>query len=250
MDRIIFLGTAGARITVAKQLRASGGIWIELDNTQILVDPGPGSLVKCVKSRPKLDPTELDGIILSHRHLDHSADVNVMIEAMTDGGYNRHGTVFAPLNALEEDPVILRYIRGYVRDIQVMVEKGKYTLKNISIETPIKHRHAEGTYGINFIGKNHTISYIADTTYFDLLPDYYKGDVLILNVVRKDSSVVYHLCLDDAIKIIEKNKPKIAILTHFGITMLKAKPWLLAEQISKELGVKVIAANDGMRIEL
>ncbi|MDD2889439.1 MAG: MBL fold metallo-hydrolase [bacterium] len=250
MDQIIFLGTAGARVTVAKQLRASGGIWITLDDTQILVDPGPGSLVKCVKSRPKLDPTKLDGIILSHRHLDHSADINVMIEAMTDGGYNIRGTVFAPLNALEEDPVILRYIRGYVKDIQVLIEKGKYTLKNISIETPVKHLHAEDTFGINFIGKEHTISYVTDTNYFDLLPDYYKGDVLILNVARKDSSVVYHLCLDDAIKIIKKNKPKLTILTHFGMTMLKAKPWVLAEQISKELGVKVVAANDGMRINL
>ena len=53
---------------VTRQLRASGGIWFELDDAKFLLDPGPGSLVKCLTSRPKKDPLTLDGIILSHRH--------------------------------------------------------------------------------------------------------------------------------------------------------------------------------------
>ncbi|HAP31749.1 MAG TPA: hypothetical protein DCQ14_01645 [Firmicutes bacterium] len=43
-DFIKFLGTAGARFVVSRQLRASGGIWFALGGEQILVDPGPGSL--------------------------------------------------------------------------------------------------------------------------------------------------------------------------------------------------------------
>ena len=84
-DFIKFLGTAGARIVVSKQLRASGGMWYSLDGYNVLVDPGPGCLVRCISSRPKMDPMKLDAIILTHRHLDHAADVNVMIEAMTEG---------------------------------------------------------------------------------------------------------------------------------------------------------------------
>jgi ribonuclease BN (tRNA processing enzyme) len=93
-DTIIFLGTAGARFVVIRQFLASGGAWLNLGNTQILLDPGPGSLVQA--SKRKLDPTKLDAIILSHRHLDHSGDINIMIEAMTDGGTKKRGTVFAP----------------------------------------------------------------------------------------------------------------------------------------------------------
>ncbi|HDD64611.1 MAG TPA: MBL fold metallo-hydrolase, partial [Firmicutes bacterium] len=33
MDFIKFLGTGGARFVVITQLRASGGIWISIDNT-------------------------------------------------------------------------------------------------------------------------------------------------------------------------------------------------------------------------
>ena len=81
-DTITFLGTAGARFVVIRQFLASGGAWLNLGNTQILLDPGPGSLVQAAKR--KLDPAKLAAIILSHRHLDHSGDINIMIEAMTD----------------------------------------------------------------------------------------------------------------------------------------------------------------------
>ena len=39
-------------------------------------------------------------------------------------------------------------------------------------------------------------------------------------------------------------------MTHFGMTMVKAKPWEIAEDISKKTDVKVIAASDGMNLDL
>jgi len=42
----------------------------------------------------------------------------------------------------------------------------------------------------------------------------------------------------------------VAILTHFGMTMLRAKPWEVAAALEQETAVKVIAARDGMRYEL
>jgi hypothetical protein len=42
----------------------------------------------------------------------------------------------------------------------------------------------------------------------------------------------------------------LAVLTHFGMTMLRAKPWELAAQLQQSLGVKVIAARDGMKLDL
>ena len=70
---------------VTRQLAASGGMWFDLNGTRLLIDPGPGCIVQTNKR--KLNPENLSAIIVSHRHLDHSADVNVMVESMTTGGF-------------------------------------------------------------------------------------------------------------------------------------------------------------------
>ena len=80
MSFIKFIGTAGARFVVMKKLRASGGVWLSVGKTNLHIDPGPGALVRCLKSKPKLEPSTLDGILLTRRHLDHSGDVNVMMD--------------------------------------------------------------------------------------------------------------------------------------------------------------------------
>ncbi|MDR4507721.1 MAG: MBL fold metallo-hydrolase [Candidatus Brocadiaceae bacterium] len=255
-DYIKFLGTAGARFVVSKQLRASGGMWYSLRDFNVLVDPGPGCLVRCISSRPKMDPMKLDAIILTHRHLDHSADVNVMIEAMTEGGFKKRGVLYAPEDALSEDPVVLQYIRSYLSRIEIIKEGKQYPLSNaISFETPVKHHHPNETYGLNFFTPNHTISLIVDTLYFFDLTKHYHGDVLIINVVRhtgekNTKKKVYHLCVADVKEIINTLKPKVTILNHFGMTMIKALPHVVAEKLSQETGMKVIAASDGMRFNL
>jgi len=251
MNKIKFLGTAGARFVVMKQLRASGGIWLTLDDTNVMIDPGPGSLVRCISSKPKLNPMDLDGIILTHRHIDHSNDINIMIEAMTNGGFKKKGIVFAPKDALEGDPVILKYVRDQVERIEILKEKGKYQVGNISFETPIRMKHGVETYGINFRGKTSSISLITDTDFFTGLASHFTGDILIVNVVMlEDKSTIEHLCLQEAEQIIETNKPRLAILTHFGMGMVKAKPWEIAEQLSKKLSVQVTAASDGMVVDI
>ncbi|HQP91879.1 MAG TPA: MBL fold metallo-hydrolase, partial [Candidatus Omnitrophota bacterium] len=134
---IKFLGTAGARFVMIKQLRASGGLWLRSKDVNVLVDPGPGCIVRCAASRPKLDPTKLNAIILTHRHLDHVSDVNVMIEAMTEGGFKKRGVVFLPHDAIDEDPVILKHARGYAGRIEPLEPENKYTIGDFSFETSV-----------------------------------------------------------------------------------------------------------------
>jgi phosphoribosyl 1,2-cyclic phosphodiesterase len=143
-----FLGTAGARFVMIKQLRASGGIWISCKGTNVLIDPGPGSIVRCATSKPKLEPSKLDGIILTHRHLDHAGDINVMIEAMTEGGFKKRGVVFCPEDALEEDPVILKHTRLFPERIEILKENKTYSIGGFEFQTSMKHIHPVETYGL------------------------------------------------------------------------------------------------------
>jgi phosphoribosyl 1,2-cyclic phosphodiesterase len=253
MSFIKFIGTAGARFVVMKQLRASGGVWLSVGKTNLYIDPGPGALVRSLSSKPKLDPSTLDGILLTHKHLDHSGDVNVMIEALTEGGFRKRGILFAPRDALEEDPVVLKYLREYLEKIVVLEEDEEYRIGEISFSTARRHRHRVETYGINFKTSPQTVSIITDTRFFPELPDLYGGEILIIHVVRLKpigDEPIDHLSIEDVKTIIRRAKPKLAVLTHFGMTMIKAKPWVVASELEAELGVKVIAASDGLKIDL
>jgi phosphoribosyl 1,2-cyclic phosphodiesterase len=259
-ESLKFLGTAGARIVVSKQLRASGGLWMILAGKNIFFDPGPGALVKCHTSKPKLDPTHLDAIILSHRHLDHSNDANVMIEAMTEGGYKKKGMLFAPRDALEGEPVIFSHVRAFVDSLQILEPRKTYHIParqqgggDLVFETSPRHQHGVETYGFRFHCASGTLCIIPDTRFFSALLEFYRGDILIMHTVRryrKGSEEIDHLSADDARDIIGAIRPKAAILTHFGMTMLRAKPWEVAKEIETATGIKTIAASDGMHVNL
>jgi ribonuclease BN (tRNA processing enzyme) len=92
---------------------------------------------------------------------------------------------------------------------------------------------------------------VADTLYFEELQNYYRCDLLILNMVfNKPFPPVHHLAVPDVARILLEVKPKVALLSHFGMMVWKAKPWLLAEELSQKTGVKVIAGRDGMKFDL
>ena len=131
-----------------------------------------------------------------------------------------------------------------------MQEGKSYSIGNISFDTPIRHIHPVETYGIRFRTAEHTFSYIADSRYFDGLCQNYSAELLIINVVFLEPRPIDHLSLPDAERIITKLKPKVAILTHFGMSMWRAKPWEIAERLSQKTGIKVIAARDGMKFDL
>ncbi|MBU1906447.1 MAG: MBL fold metallo-hydrolase [Candidatus Omnitrophica bacterium] len=246
-----FLGTAGARFVMIKQLRASGGIWVTYKGTNVLIDPGPGSLVRCAASRPKLDPTKLDAIILTHRHLDHSGDINVMIEAMTEGGFKKKGVVFCTSDAIGEDAVILSHTQGFPKNLEVIKANTSYKVGEFEFSTSMKHIHPVETYGLKFSIAGTTISLLTDTKYFKELNDFYKdSDILIIAVVLYEPRPgIEHLSLYDVEQIVTQLRPGRTILTHFGMSMVKAKPHLKAQELSNRIGLQVEAAYDGMTMD-
>ncbi len=250
-DFIKFLGTAGARFVMIKQLRASGGIWVSYRGTNVLIDPGPGSIVRCAKSLPRLDPSKLDGIILTHRHLDHSNDINIMIEAMTEGGFKKRGVVFLPSDAIAEHPVISNHAINFPQKIELLEEYKRYNIGELEFSASMKHLHSAETYGLKFNMNKTSVSLLSDTRYFDALTEFYKTDILIICVTFYEPHPdIDHLCLSEAREIIRKINPKKAILTHFGMSMLKSKPHIQAQELTKQLGIEVVAAHDGMVVDI
>jgi ribonuclease BN (tRNA processing enzyme) len=253
MSEIIFLGTAGGRMVVANQIRKSGGMWLDLDGKSVLLDPGPGCLVRCIELG--LKPSRLDAIVLSHRHIDHSNDVNIMTEAMAGGGFKPKGILVAPWDCLEgEDPVVLKYVRNYIRNNIFILKQGSgHSLNGVTIDGALRLKHSDvESYAIKFGFEGRTLGYIADTKYFDGIGEAMKGcDFLIINMVRITYDDRFqHLIPGDVEKILKVAKPGMAILNHFGMQVVKAHPRDIGYRIEKTTGVRTIAAEDGMRLRL
>ena len=252
-DYIRFLGTGGARFVVSRQLRSSGGLWCSFNDTTICIDPGPGTLARCFSGDVKANPEDLDAVILSHRHLDHTTDANVMVEAMTRGALMKRGVLFAPQDALEGEPVVFSYLRQAVGQVAVLREGGTYHIGDISFTCPVRHVHGVETYGLKFKTPGGSIAFIMDTLFFPQLASHYQADLLVLNVVlykHPGYQRIKHLDIEAAEKIIRSIQPRKAIITHFGTSMLDKDPVELAKKLSKCTGVPVLAAYDDMHVDV
>jgi phosphoribosyl 1,2-cyclic phosphodiesterase len=231
---------------VAKQLAASGGIYVDDGKARIALDPGPGAIVQYAKR--KVDLTKLDAIVVSHRHLDHSGDVNVMVEAMTEGGFAHRGKLFCPSDALDDDPVVLQYLRRFPQEVVRLQPETTYNVNGLEFSTSPRHKHQVETYGFRFGDR---LGWITDSAYYDGIAAQHRADVMIIHVVLMQCRAeLPHLCLDDAERIIRDAKPKLAIITHFGMTVWRAHPWELAADLTQRTGIEVKAARDGMSIEV
>ena len=74
-------------------------------------------------------------------------------------------------------------------------------------------------------------------------------EYLILNVLRpRGKEWPKHMNTGHAARLVEAAKPKAAVITHFGVEMLKAGPWKEARYIEEKTGVRTTAARDGMVI--
>lgn len=254
-DYFKFLGTAGARFVMAKQLRASGGLYLELQGQRIALDPGPGALLRMAHSRPPIEAAELEAVIVTHKHIDHSNDANVLLDAMTAGGLKRRGVFMAPAECLEgPDRVLLPYLKKAVKEIIPLEPETTYHLGSLKIRTSVRHLHEAETYGLKFYLPQAVLGIMVDTKYFPELAESYRDcRYLVMNVLRvkrPENDFILHLTVPEATELIRAIKPEKVFLTHFGQTMLKANPRLVAENMTGETGAEVVAAYDGMKVEI
>ncbi len=135
-----------------------------------------------------------------------------------------------------------------------MDEDQSYAIGEVRFSTSVRHQHTAETYGLKFRLGGQVVSFLVDTKFFPgLIESYGDSDILVIHVVKDtpfEDKEILHLTLEDARRIITAVRPRRAVLTHFGMAMLKADPLALAMDMQKELGIEVTAATDGLRIDL
>ena len=152
------------------------------------------------------------------------------------------------------DAVVLRYLKEYLARIEVLTPEQSYTLGPLTVRTTCRHDHEAETYGLKFYLPGLVLGFLVDTKYFpELLPSYRDVDILVMNVLRAREAggdYIKHLTVAEATLIVRELKPGRVYLTHYGMTMLQADPRKLAEKMTAETGVEVLAAYDGLTVRL
>jgi len=248
---VVFLGTGQGSAVVGKQLRASGGIVIQTNEHQLHIDPGPGSLI--MARDYYINPRETTAVLVSHYHLRHCNDVNIVIDAMTHSGLDKRGVLIANDLLINGNKTIRPYLTDFHKNCleKYMVLKAgqRSAIDDIEIHATTT-MHSTDAIGFKLLTPEFSLSYLSDTAYCPELIDDHKGsEIIILNVVSPfDIKRKYNLNSESAVKIINKLRPRLAIITHFSIKMLEADPMLEARKINRLTKSQVMAAKDGMAI--
>lgn len=256
MARITFLGTGGGRVVVTNQLRASGGWVLEMDRQMVHVDPGPGALVRAKQHNVSL--RRLTGIAVSHCHPDHYADLEVVIEAMNMSGKRRgskKGTLLMNRTALHGaegfHPIVSEYFLKYLEVYKAMAPGEKASIGQIGVEA-VKAVHGDpNSLGFVFRGSR-TIGYTSDGEHYEGMAKSYRGcDCLVIDLLRPwRKPWPEHMDTEHCLRLLQEARPKKAVIQHFGFLVLKAGPERIAKWLQDKSGVEVIAAKDGMRLEI
>jgi ribonuclease BN (tRNA processing enzyme) len=252
MTSIIFLGTAGSSAVVSKQLRASGGIVMRVGDLQFHLDPGPGALNKAREYGVNLHHNT--AILVTHNHINHCNDLNTVIDAMTHSGIEHRGILMGAKSIFQNmetsHPFVTRHHQNLVEKILPLEKNHKVGIELVEINAlPVEHTDPSAI-GFKFYCPKFTLSYTGDTKLTpELLESLVGSDILILNVpFPTNKGKGLNLDTESAIKIISHVRPKVAIITHFGLEMLKADPIQEAREIQRITGVQTIAARDGLLI--
>lgn len=253
-DYVHFFGNTGNKELIFSNILQPGGLYLFLNGMHIIFDPGPGTLSSYIKSYPNQIHT-LDAVILSHIHFDHSNDVNIFIDGMTDEGKNKRGVILVPQEAIENDRTIKEYLMDFPEKILLAKECTEYIIGSIHVKTSIAHQHGVENYGYSFSKDSETIlSIITDTKYFEGLAESYpKGGTLIVNVpyyMAPLGKKMKHLTLMDIPKIVATIQPKQIILSHFGSDIYKRNIKNCVRQLHDITGIKVMAAESDTKFML
>ncbi|MBA7468585.1 Ribonuclease BN [subsurface metagenome] len=252
---LVFLGTGGGRFATITQKRRTGGIRFLSKNLNLHVDPGPGALIYSLEAG--LNPQKIEAVLVSHRHPDHYANTEILVEAMTRGMLNKRGIIAAPLNILagnaETGPAISTYHQRMIEKVITVKPGVNFRVGNTKIVTTETRHSDPEAVGFRFeIPEVGTIGYTADTEYFEGIEDEYRGvRVLILSVMRPlGHPWAGHMTPKEAAKIVDAIKPEMAVATHFGMKMIFSGPSYEVKLIKDTTGVPTVAAFDGMKLQI
>ena len=171
MARVIFLGTAGSSTVQSRNLRSSGGIILQVEDLQFHLDPGPGAVSQAGKYGINLRNNT--AVLVTHKHLNHCNDLNLVIDSMSYGGLERNGVLLAAKSVVHniegEHPFLTLHHRNFVEKIIVMEKRGKVGVDLVEVNALSCQHTDQHAVGFKMYCPKFVLSYTGDTKYSEEL---------------------------------------------------------------------------------
>lgn len=225
-----------------KDFRLRSSIFLQQNDTQVVIDCGPDFRTQMLQLRIK----ELDGIVFTHEHADHTAGLDDV----------------RPFNFLMQRPMPIYAEERVMRHIQhrfdycfkepkypgapdfdshLIDEKG-FTVGEIKFQ-PIRIQHGN----LPILGfRIDDFCYITDAgeIYAEELEKLKGLKVLVINALRRERRHHSQFILEEALEIIEKVQPEKAYLTHVSPNLG------FHDEVQASLPENIFLAYDGLTFEV
>lgn len=256
MIRLHVLGAGGA---VPTATHGPAAYWLEIDGHGLLLDPGPGAMVRLVRQSGAPDEVdEVPAILLSHLHLDHTADLAPLLFAMrTVLASNRAPLLLAGPPGLVAYLERLRELYGdwlqpRHREVRVLErEPGQAVeLPDGAVAMAFAVEHGDQRFGRLCLGWRFTdtdgrrLVYSGDTGPCASLTAAARDcDLLLVECSTPDDlAVPGHMSPASIIALVEAARPAQVVLTHLYPLVVGQAP---DRTITAATGVPCTAAVDG-----
>ena len=247
---LLFLGSGGGRGALVGALRRTAGFLLRHNNTEIVVDPGLGAQTGLLAAG--VDPHHLNALVISHFHLDHVVEANLLLEGMTLAPAPR-GVLAAPAQALEgDDRVIYMYRRRYLERLVTLADNEPFMVDDVSVH-PVAYRHGNAdTFRFRFSWGDTSVAFFSDGSSLAGARRFAGVKVAILNcLLPVPVPGIDHLDPAACVEILRRCQPERAYLTHFaGGAIRRGLTEGMAAQVEAGSGIPCIAAEDMMEVAL
>lgn len=249
----------GSGTSVPHPTRSSSAYWIETIGGKLLLDCS--STAGHRMAEESLEWQDLDAIWISHFHLDHCGGLPVFLFGTKYAAETQTRTkplrIFGPqgltqllteFDAANDYGLLTQPFPVEVIEIEPL-EKFRILddVEAVTMKTP----HTPESHAIHLIDSDsNTLVFTADTGYDEKLAAFARHvDLLLIECsFVKNKPVEKHLELVEAIDIIRRAEPRIAVLTHLYPEWDEVDfDKLAAEYDTKSV---VLQAYDGMRLDL
>ena len=242
---VTVLGSSGMFATTE---RASSGYLLEIDDRRLWLDAGAGTWRNLLR---QVDYESVDGVLLTHRHPDHTTDVFQAFHARHYGDAEPLAPV--PLWAPQETLERLCAFGGELDrsfDLRSVAAGEDHDLLGARVSF-YAMAHPVETVGVRVDHDGFVLAYSADSGPTDELRALSRAaDTFICEATLQDRDLGWegHLTASQAGDIGLRSEVGLLLLTH--LPPKRDLSLSLAEARSTSGGVRVELADDGRRIEI